>query len=80
MSWISTLRTSAEDLGTLAENEPPTGSERPERIAKEVGKRQWAILAVMLVWQTRRFFHNEAEGMISSLLESGKHSTGRDKQ
>ena len=25
MSWISTLRTSAEDLGTLAENEPPTG-------------------------------------------------------
>ena len=27
MSWISTLRTSAEDLGTLAENEPPTGYE-----------------------------------------------------
>ena len=24
MSWINTLRTSAEDLGTLAENEPPT--------------------------------------------------------
>ena len=24
MSWISTLRTPAEDLGTLAENEPPT--------------------------------------------------------
>ena len=24
MSWIKTLRTSAEDLGTLAENEPPT--------------------------------------------------------
>ena len=27
MSWINTLRTSAEDLGTLAENEPPTGYE-----------------------------------------------------
>ena len=27
MSWISTLHTSAEDLGTLAENEPPTGYE-----------------------------------------------------
>ena len=27
MSWISTLRTSAEDLGTLPENEPPTESE-----------------------------------------------------
>ena len=25
MSWINTLRTSAEDLGTLAENDPPTG-------------------------------------------------------
>ena len=24
MSWINTLRTSAVDLGTLAENEPPT--------------------------------------------------------
>ena len=24
MSWINTLRTSAEDLGTLAEKEPPT--------------------------------------------------------
>ena len=24
MSWINTLRTSAEDLGTVAENEPPT--------------------------------------------------------
>ena len=27
MWWTSTLRTSAEDLGTLAENEPPTGHE-----------------------------------------------------
>ena len=25
MWWINTLRTSAEDFGTLAENEPPTG-------------------------------------------------------
>ena len=24
MSWINTLRTSAEDFGTLGENEPPT--------------------------------------------------------
>ena len=28
MSWMNTLRTFAEDLGTLAENEPPT-----ERVA-----------------------------------------------
>ena len=27
MSWINTLRTSVEDLDTLAENEPPTGYE-----------------------------------------------------
>ena len=27
MWWTHTLRTSAEDLGTLAENEPPTGYE-----------------------------------------------------
>ena len=27
MWWTNTLRTSAEDLGTLAENEPPTGYE-----------------------------------------------------
>ena len=26
MWWANTLRTSAEDLGTLAENEPPTGA------------------------------------------------------
>ena len=28
MSWIDTLRTSAEDFGTLAENDPPTLFER----------------------------------------------------
>ena len=30
MWWTNTLRTSAEDLGTLAENEPPTGYEPNE--------------------------------------------------
>ena len=30
MSWISTLRTSAEDLDTLAGSEPPTGYEPKE--------------------------------------------------
>ena len=29
MSWINTMRTSAEDLRTLAENEPPTQFLRP---------------------------------------------------
>ena len=35
MSWINTLRTSAEDLGTLAENEPPTGYESCEEHVTE---------------------------------------------
>ena len=35
MSWISTLRTSAEDLGTLAENEPPTGYEPNDHFITE---------------------------------------------
>ena len=30
MRWTNTLRTSAEDLGTLAENEPPAGYEPKE--------------------------------------------------
>ena len=34
-SWISTLRTSAEDLGTLAENEPPTGYEPDDHFITE---------------------------------------------
>ena len=35
MWWINTLRTSAEDLGTLAENEPPTGYEPNDRFITE---------------------------------------------
>ena len=35
MSWISTLRTSTEDLGTLAENEPPTGYEPNDHFITE---------------------------------------------
>ena len=35
MSWINTLRTSAEDLGTLAENEPPTGYEPNDHFIME---------------------------------------------
>ena len=35
MSWINTLRTSAEDLGTLAENEPPTGYEPNDHFITE---------------------------------------------
>ena len=35
MSWINTLRTSAEDLGTLAANEPPTGYEPNDHFITE---------------------------------------------
>ena len=35
MSWINTLRTSAEDLGTLAEKEPPTGYEPNDHFITE---------------------------------------------
>ena len=35
MSWINTLRTSAEDLGTLAENEPPTSYEPNDHFTTE---------------------------------------------
>ena len=35
MSWINTLRTSAEDLGTLAENEPPAGYEPNDHFITE---------------------------------------------
>ena len=35
MSWINTLRTSAEDLGTLAENEHPTGYEPNDHFTTE---------------------------------------------
>ena len=35
MSWINTLRTSAEDLGTLAENVPPTSYEPDDHFTRE---------------------------------------------
>ena len=35
MSWINTLRTSAEDVGTVAENEPPTGYEPNDHFITE---------------------------------------------
>ena len=35
MSWTNTLRTSAEDLSTLAENEPPTGYEPNDHFITE---------------------------------------------
>ena len=35
MSWINTLRSSAEDLGTLAENEPPTSYETNDHFITE---------------------------------------------
>ena len=35
MSWINTLRTSADDLGTLAENEPPTAYEPNDHFITE---------------------------------------------
>ena len=35
MSWINTLRTSAEDLGTLAEKVPPTGYEPNDHVITE---------------------------------------------
>ena len=35
MSWLSALRTSAGDLGTLAKNEPPTGYEPNDHIITE---------------------------------------------
>ena len=35
MSWINTLRTSAEDRGTLAENEPPTSYEPNDHFITE---------------------------------------------
>ena len=35
MSWINALRTSAEDLGTLAENVPPTGYEPDDHFITE---------------------------------------------
>ena len=35
MWWTNTLRTSAEDLGTLAENEPPTGCEPNDHFITE---------------------------------------------
>ena len=35
MLWINTLCTSAEDLGTLAENEPPTGYEPNDHFITE---------------------------------------------
>ena len=35
MLWTTTTRTAAEDLGTLAENEPPTGYESNDHIITE---------------------------------------------
>ena len=35
MWWTNTLRTSAEDLGTKAENEPPTGYEPNDHFITE---------------------------------------------
>ena len=35
MSWLNTLRTSAEDFGTLAENNSPTGYEQNDHFITE---------------------------------------------
>ena len=35
MSWISTLRTSAQDFGTLAENDSPTGNDPNDHFITE---------------------------------------------
>ena len=35
MWWTNTLRNPAEDLGTLAENEPPTGYEPNDHFTTE---------------------------------------------
>ena len=47
MSWMNTLRTSAEDLGTLAENDPPTtcvptvDAESPTQVTAYHAARVW---------------------------------------
>ena len=35
MSWISTLRSSAQEIGTLAENDSPTGNEPNDHFITE---------------------------------------------
>ena len=59
MWWTSTLRTSAEDLGTLAENVPPT-STVPSTDAY-FGHNMWNPLLELL-------FHEQANGIFATYL------------
>ena len=54
-------------------------SERPVEMAKKLAKGN-GEMGFYVGLTNPALFHNEVEGMISSLLESGNHSTGWDKQ
>ena len=88
MSWINTLRTSAEDLGTLAENEPPTGYKPKDHFNRGLCRIHPGVLdfdyddvttgQTLLDACRRRADHSEEEGLSSCLSSSVSHDrTGR---
>ena len=89
MWWTNTLRTSAEDLGTLAENEPPTGYEPNDHFITELLSIHPGVLEQrfpddfdyddVTICKTlfdacrRRADHSEEEGLSSCLSSSVSH-------
>ena len=80
MSWLTTLRTPAEDLGTLAESEPPTGyepkdhfitkayvSSGEQRFPEDFDYDDVTIGETLLDAWRGRADHSEEEGLSSSL-------------
>ena len=82
MSWINTLRTSEEDLGLLAENEPPEPNDHfiteayVEHTQESLGEQQFpddfdyddvTIGQTLLHACRRRADHSEEEGLSSCL-------------
>ena len=65
MSWINTLRTSTEDFGTLAENEPPTGCtgriQRSPKVLKAIGD-NWAFHSAAHRGQIHKIFKYASPG------------------
>ena len=67
MSWINTLRTSAQDFGTLAENNSSTSSQTLHRKYKQlfffIQERRLIFLCSYSFWRWSNYFFKAVEGL-----------------
>ena len=69
MWWTNTLRTSAEDLGTLAENEPPTHP--------GILQRQQALTLAWLAWLGNRWLRHRQSALFTTFTQERQDPASR---